>query len=32
VKSSIAEKLMLALAPKRVIDRVIGKAVGLLPK
>jgi len=31
VKSGIAEKLMLALAPPRVIDRVIGKAVGLLP-
>jgi hypothetical protein len=31
VKSGIVEKLMLALAPPRVIDRVIGKAVGLLP-
>ena len=32
VNSSIAGKLMLALAPKRFIDRVIGMAVGLLPK
>ena len=31
VKSGIVEKLMLALAPPRMIDRVIGKAVGLLP-
>ena len=31
VKGRLAEKLLMNIAPKRMLDRIIGKSIGLLP-